>query len=340
MLAKHSLALPLSVDRVTEAYEALKGNARECFASMRNQPDLSETQKREAAFRRECRELLIAIYDLLSRVSLKSHFTDRDRVKCANALGFKLNHREGGPVPDSNDLIALALVLCGVCLLPLSTVVGPGRAVMIAGIIFAAVLIPILIAVRFPKFAINCHGYSPSVAYPATSGLATVVFTVAVSITYSSFGGNDPLNAQLIDFAQGWNRYINRSYPWTALPALYAVLIACRIRTGSYPDTTGLKGFRRYREWGCFVDAGVFLACTIAVMIIFVMPRLETVWIDRAENISWKLLIRPSLVSFSLGFLVPTWYRANAKRKRKTVSTPQNAGKETKKLITEAGTGI
>jgi len=48
-----------------------------------------------------------------------------------------------------NDLIALGLVLSGVCLLPLSARVGIGRAVMITGIIFAAVLIPILIADRF-----------------------------------------------------------------------------------------------------------------------------------------------------------------------------------------------
>jgi len=325
----------LSVDRVAETYEALKGNARECFAGKRSQPGALETQKREEAFRGECKELLIAIYDLLSRVSLKSHFNDRERVNCAKEIGFKLKRRIGGPVPDSNDLIALALVLAGACLLPLSTVVGPGRAVMITVIIFAAVLIPILIADRFPKFAFNRNGYSPSVAYPFASGLTAAVITVTISIAYSSISFGDIMNTNLVDFGRGWSSYISRSYPWTALPVLYAVLIAWRIRTGSYPDTDCLKGFRRYCEWGCLLDAGIFLVCTVGVMVIFVMPRVSVLWQKPDAATDWMLLIRPALVSSALGFLVPTWYRANALRLKQAASAKEFMLNETGSALPE-----
>ena len=321
----------LSVDRVTETYEALKGNARECFAGRGSQSGIAETQKRNEAFRGECKELLVAIYDLLSRVSLKSHFTDSERIKCAAEIGFKLERRPGGPVPDSNDLIALALVLSGVCLLPLSTRVGFGRAAMITGIIFAAVLIPILIADRFPRFAFSRNGYSPSVAYPFASGLTVAVITATISITFSSISFGDFLNANadLFDLTKGWSRYIGRSYPWTALPLLYAVLIASRIRTGSYPDTAGLRGFRRYCEWGCLLDAGIFLTCTIAVMVLVVIPRLSELWPNQAAPTEWTLLLRPALVSSVLGFFVPTWYRANSLRMKQAASAKHPAVDET-----------
>jgi hypothetical protein len=325
----------LSVDRITEAYEALKGNARECFAGLRSQANAQETQKREEAFREECKELLVAIYDLLSRVSLKSHFTDSERIKCAAEIGFKLEGRPGGPVPDSNDLIALALVLSGVCLLPLSARVGIGRAIMITVIIFAAVLIPILIADRFPRFVSRRNGYIPSVAYPFVSGLSIAVITVTISVAYSSVAFAEFMiaEADLFNLAKGWTRYIGRSYPWTALPVLYAILIASRIRTGSYPDTTGLRGFQRYCAWGCFLDAGIFLICTIGVMVTFVMPRLSGLRPDAAGAAQWELLIRPALVSFALGFFVPTWYRAKSLRMKEAASAKQAVQRDT-------GTGL
>jgi len=315
----------LSVDRVTETFEALKGNARECLAGRRSQLSGSEIKKREDAFRGECKELLVAIYDLLSRVSLKSHFTESERIKCAAEIGFKLEQRPGGPVPDSNDLITLGLVLSGVCLLPLSYRVGFGRAVMITVIIFTAVLVPILIADRLPRLAFRRNGFSLPVAYPFVSGLTVMALTVTISTVYSSINFAEFLNsgADLFDLTKGWKRYIGRSYPWTALPVLYAILIASRIRTGSYPDTASLIGFRRYRAYGCFLDAGIFLICTTGVMILFVMPKLAGLWENPEAATEWTLLTRPGLVASTLGFFIPTWYRAKSLSRKQTAPSSQ-----------------
>jgi len=315
----------LSVDRVAETFEALKGNARECFAGKRSQVSGSEMKKREDAFRGECKELLVAVYDLLSRVSLKSHFTESERIKCAAAIGFKIEPRPGGPVPDSNDLITLGLVLSGVCLLPLSYRVGFGRAVMITTIIFTAVLVPILIADKLPRLPFLRNGYTPSVAYPFVSGLTVMALTVTISSVYSSINFAEFFisGADLFDFTKGWKRYIGRSYPWTALPVLYAILIASRIRTGSYPETSGLRGFRRYRAWGCFLDAGIFLICATGVMILFVMPRLAGLWENPQAATDWTLLIRPGLIASTLGFFVPTWYRAKSLSRKQAAPSSQ-----------------
>lgn len=315
----------LSVDRVTDTFEALKGNARECFAGKRSQLNGSEMKKREDAFRSECKELLVVIYDLLSRVSLKSHFTESERIKCAAEIGFKIEQRPGGPVPDSNDLITLGLVLSGVCLLPLSYKVGFGRAVMITVIIFTAVLVPILIADKLPGLPFRRNGYTPSVAYPFMSGFTVMALTVMISTVYSSinFAEFFSSGADLFDLTKGWKRYIGRSYPWTALPVLYAILIASRIRTGSYPDTACLRGFQRYRAWGCLLDAGIFLICTTGVMIFFVMPKVAVLWGNPAAATEWTLLARPGLISSTLGFFVPTWYRARSLSRKQTAPPSQ-----------------
>jgi hypothetical protein len=303
----------LSVDRVTQVYEALKGNAKSCFREMRDHPDEPETEARAQAFRRECKELLMQIYTLLSRVSLKSHFTDRERIKSMAKIGFVLEPDEGGPLPDPNDLVALGLVLGVVLIVPLSARLGAERALMIGVITYTAVLIPILIANRYPEFALNPGRGTPAVAFPVVSGFVAAAIGMVFAVTWNAL---HPESGALIDFANGWSSYASRAYPWSTLHALYAVLIAWRIRTGTYPDPIKLKGVARYREWGNVWDALIFAGCAVALMVLFVRPQLAVLW-ERPEVASnWRILIMPGIVAFALGFFVPTWYRAHMMKKK------------------------
>lgn len=96
--------------------------------------------------------------------------------------------------------------------------------------------------------------------------------------------------------------------------AWFDLAVALRIRSGAYPDPTSLTGVRRYREWGSARDAGLFLGCAAALMLLFIQPRLAQLWTDPARAPTLTVTVIPSIVAAVIGFFVPTWYRANAAR--------------------------
>lgn len=176
----------LSVDHIAAVYEALKGTAKACFRALREHPGLPETEACEEGFRRECKGLLGEIYNLLSRVSLKSHFTDRERMRCMAEVGFLLEPHAGGPIPDSNDLVALALILGVALVLPLSARVGLGFALVIASIMYTAVLTPIVLAHQWPAVAPGPGRGKIAVAFPALSGLIAAALGIGISVRVDS----------------------------------------------------------------------------------------------------------------------------------------------------------
>jgi hypothetical protein len=307
----------LSAHHANEAYEALKADAKVCFKAKREQPGTPETEAREAAFRRECKALLGHLYDLLSRVSLKSHFTDRERIKCMAEIGFQLEPREGGPTPDMNDLVALALLLSAVLVVPLSLRLDLNRALLVGVITYTAVLIPILIANRYPEFARKAAGATPALAFPVVSGIIAGAIGMVFSVASNSIAAGDIASGVLFDFAKGWATYTGRSYPWSTLHAIMAALVAWRIRTGTYPDPSRLKGIGRVRMWGDFWDAGIFGASVVLWMVVFVRPQVAKLWKRPEVATDWTILVIPAALALAMGFFVPTWYRANLLRMTK-----------------------
>jgi hypothetical protein len=297
----------LSVDRVLGAFEALKADARVCFAALRERPGAPETEARKAEFRRNCGELLVHVYDLLSRVSLKSHFTERERIACMGEIGFRLTPPEGGPIPDVNDLVWLAIVLAGVLLLPLSVRLGVNRGLMIVTMMYAAVLVPILIAHRYPGFAAQPERNTPAVAFPVVSGLAAAVLAGVIAVAWQSIDLGQAGSRPEIDVAVGWARYVTRGYAWTPLYALLAALIAWRTHTGAYPDVRELRGVACYREWGSLRDGLLFVAGAVGLMLGFVQRQ------PAAPKDVLSVLIVAGL-ALAIGFFVPTWYRAHRRR--------------------------
>lgn len=301
-----------SSEHVKGAYEAFKGDAKTCFKALREQPGHEETQQREERFRYECKRLLDAIYALVSRVSLQSHYSDRERVASFEELGFRIKPRQGGPVPDSNDVICLLILLGMVVILPLSQIegVGFGKALMIGGIYFAATLTPLLLAAHCPVFAMGRGTRTPAVACPVVSGLIAVALGFAISMGSNSISAEFPW----IDLSQGWQSYCTRSYPWSFLVFLIASLLSVFIRIGKYPDVSRLTGIYRYRQWGSLTDALIFAGCTAALMIVYIIPTLMEL---RGDDEWLRRLLIPTAATFVIGFFVPTWYRANTLRAEK-----------------------
>jgi len=309
-----------SVDRLSEVYEALKPDARMWFKAVRAQAAAPETSKREASFRRNCLELLVSIYDFLSRVSLHAHYTDRDRVTRMRELGFVLRPSHNGPIPDANDIAALGVLIAGIVILPLSYQVGTPHAILISVEVYAAIITPILLAARFPLLAAaRSHG-TPQLAFPLAAGLvAAAVGVVAHTLVFSY----QPAGASWFDLARGWSRYATRSYPWSFLLFLLAALIAWRMRTQAYPDPRATRGLARITLWGNVTDAGLFLGCTLALVGFYIRPKVAELLQTPARADDWMLLLLPSAIAAVLGFFVPTWYRANAVTTDAAVSSPR-----------------
>jgi len=298
-----------SVDVVKEMQKNLIGDARAYFRELRDDPDVTSRRMadREVVFRNNCRELLNKTYALLAGVTLHSHYSDNERVKQFGDVGLKLETNSTAPLPDSNDMLMLTLILCTVLVFPLAYKLGLVKAVMIGAIMMSAVLSPVFLARYCPGVSDHKRKrYGPNVIYPLLSGL----LAASLGFTIFSLAG---LFIEPSDFCEytGYERYLNCSYPWGILHATIALLLATRLPRGSYPDIKQLQGWRRYQQWGNFNDAvicaiGMWLVTTLAVV-----PLLEAIRPERfLESGSWMIPARIALVSFILGFVVPTWYRA------------------------------
>lgn len=295
-----------SVKVLQEQYEALIGDAKVCLSLRRDASNEPETAAREAAFRQNCKALLEQIYDLLSRVSLHAHFSDRERVREMNQLGFGIKLDWGGPTPGANDLLWLGVILGLIFVLPLSNYTGLAKAITIGTIMFTTVLTPLLLMSQFPHLAMKAQNGIPTITFPVLSMVIAVLVGMLISIAYHA----------IIDFdvQASWDRYTEGGYPWSYLYGLIALLVAWRMQVGTYPEQTELMGIARYRLWGSLRDAGIFGVAVAALMLLLVLPALKVP--AGIENYLPQLVF-PVSVAMGMGLIVPTWYRAQTRRKKR-----------------------
>lgn len=302
-ILKERDGIKLSVMAVSENYETLKGDAKECFRSMREAPDDRETSARQDSFRKNCEGLLEQIYDLLSRVSLHAHYSDSERVKAMNQLGFCITLDDVMPIPDHNDLLWLALILGVVFVWPLSFHTGLGKAIMIGSIMYITGLTPLVLMSKFPRLAKRRPDGVPPIAFPILSAGVSMFMGLLISVGYHS--------AVNMDLTAGWEHYTSRGYPWALLCGLVTVLIAWRMQRGEYPEISELHGIARYRLWGNFADAVIFMVGSSLLMVILVLPLLHA---HVGGNGYIFLFSLPVIASSAVGFFIPTWYRAQVRR--------------------------
>lgn len=302
-----------SVNVVKEMQRDLITDAHLYFEQLRRpeNKDDSELNQREGEFRFNCRALLRKIYSLLAAISLHSHYSDNERINKFGAFGIKLEPEPYGPLPDANDMLILAMILCAVLVVPLGLRIGAAKAIMIGAIMLSAVLTPVILARFCPKIRKPTTArHAPNVVYPILSGI--VAATVGILILLSSAPFIEP--AKYCD-STGLERYINCSYPWSILHAGTAMLLAVCLCIGKYPDARQLQGWRKYRQWGSFSDAALCAFCMFLITFFVAMPLLETLRPPIAgSDMKLSVTTRMTLVTFILGFVVPTWYRSQKSR--------------------------
>lgn len=308
----------LSAVRVRNDYEALKSDARICLEELRHRPDVEETRLRNEQFRRDCKAMLDAIYSLLTRVALRSHYGYFDAVTAARTIGFEI---EGSvaPLPDKNDIVALCMMLFFVTTVPLACRLGIVRAISITGIYLMAVLTPIYLAAEFPRLLKKNFGGMPPLAFPPSAGAVAGLLTAGASIIMHSICVGDPC-PHVFTLSRGLDHLLHRSYPWVILVSSLSTLLSVVMLVREYPDHERLEGYARYRKWGSLRDAALLSMGVLGFMALYVVPQLNQLAPEHfTEAHFWNdpgLTLRPVITSFLIGFFVPTWYRGNALRAR------------------------
>ena len=299
-----------SVDYVKEIQQNLVADARVCFAEMRACDDekSEELINREDIFRSNCRTLLEKTYTLLAGVSLHSHYSDRDRIIQFDKIGFQLKAGVNGPIPDSNDMLILTLIVCAFLVLPLTYKLGFVKALMIGAIMFSAVLTPIVLAHVCPGMRnAKPDQRTPNVLYPLLSGILAAFLGFMIFLIASQF-----IKPSTYCNFTGYEIYTHCTYPFSFLHSGIAILLAIRISTGKYPNIKLLHGIQRYRQWGSIKDGIICAVCMFIIVVALVKPELDAIRNSTSEGWDyWGMPIRISLISFVLGFIVPTWYHAH-----------------------------
>lgn len=307
-----------SVDEVKNMRRRLLGDALVCLGQLRTlDGDKSdELVERENEFRANCGILQKKLYTLMAGVSLHSHYSDNERVRKFREIGFELEPKPSGPLPDANDMLMLVVILCGIIVVPLSFKLPLVWATMIGGMIFSAAISPIVLARFCPGLCDSAtRRYAPNLVYPIASALLAAVLGFLIFLAADQVSPSS-------DCGAGIDRYLKCSYPWTTVHAGIAFFLAIRLSGGEYPDVHKLLGWRRYRQWGSFTDA-IFCAIGAALIAALItLPLLESL---RPDNIKivyrlpttpeevyfWRTTLRIALLGFVLGFFVPTWSRAH-----------------------------
>jgi hypothetical protein len=308
----------LSVDRVRETYEALKSDARICLHELKHKPDCEETRLREEQFRRDTKSMLESIYSLLTHVALRSHYSYYDAIEAVRKIGFEV---EGSvaPLPDKNDVVAMAVMLFWVTTVPLAYRLGFGRALTITGIYLLAVLTPIYLASECPRLLRRKREGMPPLAFPPVAGAIAgfVAATVSIAIGAICPGGQC---AQLWSIDAGIGRLLHHTYPWPFMVCFLTIVLATLMLIGEYPEEKKLTGLARYQRWGNLRDALILSLGAFGFMAFYVIPELNQLTPEQfPEKYFWLapgLILRPVATSFLIGLVMPTWYRGNTLRIR------------------------
>jgi len=79
-------------------------------------------------------------------------------------------------------------------------------------------------------------------------------------------------------------------------------------------DEKALERLSLIQRFGDFRDAAIFAAVMFPLMLFALLPRLQSAFADGAPWDGVRPILLSTLIAAVVGYLVPTWYRANRKR--------------------------
>ncbi len=302
------------LNRIRERHTALVPTARTCFKLVRQSAAADEGDKaREAvqryaeAFTGQLDALNRDLLEFISRGILASEMTDSGRIARLALLGFTLEAT--ATELTVNQLLSLFGLVAIVVLISYALLIGTGGATQ--GIQFARALTIALIfsiavaSVVIPRQRWRIARWSPGghrpVLFYIVAGLMAVVITQAISLAFSCILARD--------LSDGWLRY-RFTYPWLVVTFATSVMTACLI--DNPPNPRFSKNSWRLVEG---MIGAVVLILAAMVTHTWLSERVEFLGVDVADRLEFYLpprglvLAPAAVIGFSIGFLVPAWFR-------------------------------
>ena len=310
-------------ERINEHYGRLVKMARNA-ASLEEQaraaPESAALQDAAKAFRHNLhtaqRALLAEICDFISHGVLKTCFRHDCRQRSLREMGFLDVEDESDVGLSVNQTVLLfglllALVLANFLLFRPPNAEGERVLLMIAMIVSiysAAVICAVVPKQYWRLFQYQGHAY-PSAGY-LLSGIMAVIVSTIISLFFKALvfaGTADAAGGSSLVTA--WNHFFSDSYPWLTMAFAAAVSTAFLI---DWERPTALPP--RYHRIADGVLQAVFLMAAAGLVHWWLTSLSATEGFGGRVPDLGSVLRTTGLVGFTLGFLVPTWYRSSARR--------------------------
>lgn len=299
------------LDALRTRYKQLVPKARNCFRLIRDhapghgdgQTDDAVSQFR-ADFVEQAKDLLHSMYDFIGRGVLQCKLTHGARCEQLEALGFRVELPR--PKLTVNELVALFMLVTVVLMFGFvsrqsvgqnaSTLVLFGRSLTISAIYCVAIWWALYPKGRWALAKRDGREIRPVASYLLVSLLASGT-GLAINLIFKLL--------IVWDWTTAWEQS-SRAWPWTLMT--FATTVVTAWLTDNRPSATWPAPRLRWLE-GLGVAAVLILTAWGVHLLL-------------GESIAGVQLLsrvlRAGVIGFSIGFLVPTWYRDAPRRREES----------------------
>lgn len=313
-------------ERMHERYVRLTKIAVNAIAltkQAKSQPEVGALQQASTAFRRDLRSeqraLLSEICDFISHGVLRTCFRNDSRHKTLHLMGFIDVRKDSGLGFSLNQAVVLfglllVLVLSNFILFnfqfraPTPDVQGELlRVVMIVSIYSASVICAVVPKHRWRLLQLEENGSYPFFGYMISGGMA-ILASAAISLFFNSMIYISSGQSLPDAFASAASRFAY-SHPWLTVAFVAAASTAFLI---DWRRPAWLSGFPGRVVEG--LSQAVLLMATGALVYWWILGLSnDPAFTGRVPELT-TVIPTMAVVGFTIGFLVPTWYRASLGR--------------------------
>jgi hypothetical protein len=311
--------------RIKERYRWLRPKVRNCFRWLREITPVAGSRSDDLVFQvqidltEQSTEILHDLLGFISRGLLQCGVTSNSRATSLAMLGFDLRSIPFNPPLTLNHMMAFFGIVGVTVLAPVVFAGAPpgvrieelmARIVMISALYSAAVVCAVYPKERW-AFARKDPRIRPIAFYFVAGGLAAVV-SLAVSFLFNL--------AIFRSLSWAWG-HLMLTYPWSLCSFSTAFIVAWM--TDDEPTSPLIRNRLRWVEG--LAGAGVLVST--AVLVIYWLGQLpvrpETALAHRSPPA--MILAMSSAIGFTIGYLIPTWYR-EAPREEEAAQPSELAG--------------
>jgi hypothetical protein len=309
-LREYFVECPGELETLRERYEEVGAKVRRAYGLAQGPggeaPD-GRAAATLAAYRDDVAAALDAfvrdLHDAVSRAVLVCEYTEPRRARRLTALGFPVEVKPIGTLSLNSLMLLFTL---GSVLFLFVFSVAPSRRpdetpvdMLLRSVMIAAIYCVSLWCAIAPKrhwaAARRCPGAArPCAAYflsAVVAALAGAVVSLTVKVLYHA------------SLAEGWTRF-GQSLPWTLMTFVMAFAVAA-LADNEPADLAGLRLDHR-PLW--LVEALAMVAIMVPVSLLVYRLLLDTTPVGRVPPLG-QILTIVVIVSFTIGALVPSWYR-------------------------------